>query len=296
MKHRFRHEVIFLSIKLLKLLVLSQPLKLSLCLGKLLGNLAYLVLKKQRQITIANLKFAFKDEKGDEEIRAIAKGVFQNMGKNLVELLSFSKINRSNIDQLVSVDGLEKIEQILEKGRGGVIISAHLGNWELMAAYCGLKGYSTYVVARHLRFDKYDQMLFSLRKDKFVTTIDRSEGPRPILKALKKNGLVGILPDQDVDSVRGIFVNFFGELAYTPTGPVSLARAAKAPVLLCLMVRENGKHRLIVDDSIALTITDNKDEDLKTNTQRWSKTLESYIRKYPEQWVWLHPRWKTRPD
>lgn len=295
MKHHFRHEVIFLSLKLLKLLVLSQPLRFSLHLGKLLGNLAYLVLKKQRQITIDNLKFAFKDEKSDKEIRAIAKGVFQNMGKNLVELLSFSKINRSNIDQLVSAEGLEKIDEILKKGRGGVIVSAHLGNWELMAAYCGLKGYSTYVVARHLRFDKYDQMLSSLRKAKLVTTIDRNDGPRPILKALKKNGLVGILPDQDVDSVQGIFVEFFGELAYTPTGPVNLARAAKAPMLLCLMVRENGKHRFIVDDSVAVTITGNKEQDLKTNTQRWSKTLESYIRRYPEQWVWLHPRWKTRP-
>ena len=127
-----------------------------------------------------------------------------------------------------------------------------------------------------------------------VNVIYRDESPRKILKVLKENRIVGIVADQDVESVEGVFVDFFGHPAYTPAGPAALARASGASLIPVLIMRENGKHSLVVEKPIELADTGDKEKDLVENTRRWSSVIESYIRKYPEQWVWLHRRWKTK--
>jgi KDO2-lipid IV(A) lauroyltransferase len=124
--------------------------------------------------------------------------------------------------------------------------------------------------------------------------IYRDESPRKMLKTLKKNWIVGIVADQDVDSVDGVFVNFFGHQAYTPSGPVALARASGAVLLPVFIIREGDGHTIAIDEPIELRDTDDKEADLIYNTQKWSNVVESYIRKYPDQWVWMHRRWKTK--
>ena len=103
-----------------------------------------------------------------------------------------------------------------------------------------------------------------------------------------------LLADQDVDSVDGIFVDFFGKPAHTPKGPVALALATGAPLVPCFMIREKNCHKLVLEDPIELEEKSDKDETIKFNTQKWSRIVESYIRRYPEQWVWMHRRWKTK--
>ena len=129
--------------------------------------------------------------------------------------------------------------------------------------------------------------------------MDRTESPRTLFKVLKNNKLIGILADQDIRKVNGVFVNFFGMPAYTPTAPVQLALGAKCPILPSVMIRdENNKyyHHLIISPPIDL-INDRKNPDaIVENTQRWTNILEKHIRKYPDQWVWMHKRWKTTPE
>lgn len=252
-------------------------------------------MKKERRQTLENLRNAFP-EKSDAEIERIAKGVFTNLCKNGVEWVSVRKLNKENIDLWVKSEGLDKIGRVLSKGKGGIVLSSHFGNWELLHVYFPLKGYHGTTIARRLYFDKYDQFLSSVRASKGVSVIYRGESPKKLLRLLKQNKLIGILADQDMDSVEGIFVDFFGKPAYTPKAPVAFSLASGAPLIPCLVIREGGRHRLVIEDPIEMEEKSTKDETIRFNTERWSRLMESYVRKYPEQWVWMHRRWKTKPE
>jgi KDO2-lipid IV(A) lauroyltransferase len=252
-----------------------------------------LILAKYRNFALGNLRLAFK-EKSERELKHLCSLVFENLGKNLVELLSFPKITEKNVDRLISVSGLQKIDILLKKGKGGVVVSGHLGNWEFLPLYFGLKGYPANVVARRMRFSKYTDWVNDLRSKKNIKVILRQNSFKELLSILTSNQLLGILPDQDVDSVEGVFVDFFGQKAYTPVGPVSLALASGAALITCYIYRDNNHHQIVIDDPIELTISGDKQRDLVVNTEKWQKRIESYIRLYPEQWVWMHKRWKTQ--
>ena len=296
MKRKAIRSVLYYLLIIARFIIRLFPLGLGLFIGGILGRLAYYIVRKERIKTLANLRLAFGKEKSEKEIRRIGREVFANLGKNLVELADFPKINKSNINTLVSENGLHKINKALGKKNGVIILASHFGNWELLAAYLTLKDYRGPVIARKIYYEKYDRLLNDLRASKNVEVIYRDESPKKILRVLKSGGMIGILADQDVDSVEGVFVDFFGELAYTPTAPVSLALATGAQILPCFLIREGNRRTFIVEDPIELEISGNKERDVAINTQKWSSVIESYLRKYPEQWVWMHRRWKTRPE
>lgn len=270
------------------------PLRISLVLADILGLLTFIILRKYREITLENLRIAFGSEKTEAEIYAIGRRVFQNLARNAVEMVNFPKLNKENIASFVEMRHPERFDEAYKKGKGIIIITAHFGNWELMAATLRLRGYPGTVIGRRIYFKKYDDYLNKLRKLHDVQIIYRDDSPRKTLKALKENRIVGIVADQDVDSVEGVFVDFFGRQSYTPIGPVVLARVTGAVLLPVLIMRENGRHVLVADEPVELTETGDKEADIIKNTQKWSSVIESYIRRRPDQWVWMHRRWKTK--
>jgi len=297
MKHRARRNFLYYyGLLLLRVVILCLPRSLYLVLGKWAGWVAYRILPKERAKTQRHLKFAFENEKTDEEIDRIGQAVFENLGQNLTEWISSTKFNVRNIDSIVDVEGLDKLRAVLKRGRGAIILASHFGNWELLAVTLTFKGHPGTVVGRRIYIDKINQLLERMRMSKGVDVLYRDESPRKLLKVLKANRLIGILPDQDVDSVEGIFVDFFGKPAYTPTGPVSIARAAKAALVPCFMIRMGNRHRLEICDPIEVDSASDKDDALRRATVAWSQVLETYIRRYPEQWVWMHRRWKTQKN
>jgi KDO2-lipid IV(A) lauroyltransferase len=259
-----------------------------------LGRCAFYLLPKYRKTTIDNLTRAFGSEKGSEEIRRIAAKVFENLGRNAAELINFPKITKRNIDRLVRIEGIDTVDASFARGKGTIILAAHLGNWELTGLVFRIKDYPGQTIGKKIYFHKYDNWLNGLRRAQDINVIYRDESPRKMLRVLKDNKILGIVADQDVDSVEGVFVNFFGSAAYTPIGPVALAKATGASIIPVFVVREGAHHRFIVEKPVELIDTGNKDVDIVTNTQRWSNVVESYIRRYPEQWVWMHRRWKTQ--
>ncbi|OIO39293.1 MAG: hypothetical protein AUJ75_01435 [Candidatus Omnitrophica bacterium CG1_02_49_10] len=296
MKFKIRRYVLYYIAKLVSIFILILPYRVASFIGSLIGYLAYVLLSKDRRTAMDNLTMAMKGELTPSQIKRTIKELFMNLGRNAVELISFPKINKSNIDKLVTAEGMERIDDALKRGKGAMVILPHFGNWELLAAYFGLKGYPANSVARHIYFDKFDKELERLRTSKGLNLIYRNEPIKNLIRVLKGNGVLGILPDQDINSVDGVFVDFFGREAYTPTGPVKLASHTGAPVFPAFMIREGIRHRLVVEKPIELDDTGNAEADVKTNTARWSKVFESYIRRYPSQWVWFHKRWKTRPS
>lgn len=295
MKFKYRRYLLYYLARVAAAFVYVLPRPVGLWLAGVAGYAAYLVLPKYRNIAISNLRSAFGSEKTECEIRLIARRVFENLAKNGYELITAPKIDRHNIRSLVDIKNKEIFDKALEKGRGIIAITGHFGNWELIASTFKLMGYAGAVVGRRIYFHKYDEFLNRHRRVHGVNIIYRDESPRKILKVLKDNGIMGILADQDVDSVDGVFVDFFGRKAFTPSGPVLLAKASGAQLIPIAIVRDGSRHSLIVENPVDLADTGDKEKDAVENTQRWSKVLESYIRKYPEQWVWIHKRWKTQP-
>lgn len=270
------------------------PLRVGLFLAGLAGRVLYLVLKKERKTTLGNLRDAFPEKSG-REIEGIAKRVFVNLCKNAVEWLNIYKLTKKNLEAWITSEGFEKIEEAYSKGNGVLILASHFGNWELSSFCFTLKGHKCTAIARRIYFDRYNNFIRKMRASKNLNVVYRDESPKKFLKVLKKNEVLGILADQDMDSVDGVFVDFFGKPAYTAKAPVTIAMASKAPLIPLFVIRGPKKHRLVIEDPIEIEIKATKEETVKHNTQKWTRVLESYARKYPDNWVWMHKRWKTKP-
>ncbi|MDD5174615.1 MAG: lysophospholipid acyltransferase family protein [Candidatus Omnitrophica bacterium] len=294
MKYKYRRYFLYYLGRVFAFLVYLLPMSIGVRIAALLGRCAYFILPKYRKTAIANLEIAFSNEKSPGEIRRIARQVFANLAKSACEVINFPKINEKNIDRFVRIEGIEHVDRSFAAGKGTIILASHFGNWELLGMTFRVKGYPGVTIGRKIYFYKYDDFLNKLRKSHDVNVIYRDDSPRKMLKTLKDNRILGIVADQDVDSVEGVFINFFGKPAYTPAGPVALARASHARMIPCFVIRQRRGHILKIEAPIELADTGNKEADLVTNTQRWSDVIESYIRRYPEQWVWMHKRWKTK--
>jgi KDO2-lipid IV(A) lauroyltransferase len=294
MKFRFRRYFLYYLGRVAAFLVYLLPLRISVAMARLVSRAAFWCLPKYRRITIENLKTAFGRGKTDGEIRRIARRVFENLGMVAVELINFPKISAANIDRFVTIKGTDILEAAFRKGKGVIILTGHFGNWELLAMTLRVKGYPGVAIGRRIYFHKYDKYLNRLRKLHDVNIIYRDESPKKILRVLKDNKIMGILADQDVDSVDGVFVNFFDRPAYTPTAPVALAMATGAEIIPSFMIRRGLRHTFIMEKPVELVDTGDKTYDMVRNTQAWSDIFESYIKRYPEQWVWVHRRWKTQ--
>ena len=288
-KNIYRYILYLLAVGL-KQVVQCLPRVFALQLGRISGYLCFRLLPKEKNRTLRHLRMVFSTE----DARKIAPKVFINQGMNFMEWLQMPRLNSWNLDNYFEATGLEKIDKVLSKGKGGIILTAHFGNWEYLGAYLILKGYKGPLIGRQLYYKPYNRLLCKLRSSVGVSTVNRNGSARKLIKILKNNNLLGIVPDQDTDKVGGIFIDFFGVPAYTPTGPVSLAMATGASIIPCFIVRENKGHHIYIEDPLELVDTGNKTEDISVNTQRWSKLLEEYIRRYPQQWVWMHKRWETK--
>ena len=293
MKYRFRRRLIYTLLLFIDKFFLLIPYDVSIRFSRFCSKIVYIALGKYRRLTKKHLRLAFGNTKTEKEISRIARKVFINLGLSLIEILSLPKI-KDRLDLMIDVKDIKKIDDALAKGKGVVVISAHFGNWELISIIFALKGYPANIIARPIYYEKYNEWITFLRNSMGVNVIYRTGSPKEILRALHKNELVGITPDQDIDSIDGTFIDFFGMKTYTPIGPVKIAMAAGSPIVPMFIVRNGKKHTIHIEDPIVIENIDNKSAAVKEYTQKWSDVIESYVRKYPEQWVWMHKRWKTK--
>lgn len=291
---KFIRWLIYIDLKILHFVILLLPFRLSVWLGGRLGTLAYYILHQARHIVLGNLTRCFPEKK-PRQIKEIAKEVFSNQGKNLFEVLSLSKIDLSNVRNIVTAGGLDNLTDAFEQKKGVLILGAHIGNWELLGVYLSLVGYPINVIARRIYDERLNKILVDIREAKGIRCILRDESSHQVLRCLRKNQSLGVLIDQDT-KVQGVFVDFFNRLAYTPQGLATIALRSGAVVVPGFIVRESNKHKIIIKERIKLKRSGNETQDIKDNTQEFTKIIESMIRSYPSQWVWMHERWKTRPE
>jgi KDO2-lipid IV(A) lauroyltransferase len=220
--------------------------------------------------------------------------MFMNLGSNLAEFLHIPRMPRRRFLRLVDGgDFRTAMAAALETRKGAICVTGHIGNWELLAAYCA-KFFPTAVIAKRIYFEKFDREVVKRRRRLGVSVIYQEDGLRPVLEALKANNIIGILADQDISDAAGVFVDFLGKEAYTPVAPAALAIAGRAPLFAVCMERlPRGRHRISVSLPVEKPHTGNRELDRLELTRRWNKILSTFIREHPEQWVWFHRRWRT---
>jgi len=294
-KRKPRRIVLYALFRVLSFFIFLLPLRFGLRVGQAVGRFAFFALKGPRENALRNLDSAFGNTKSREEKECIVREVFENLGRGFVEVVSLVKFSTKNIDSYVRCSGFEAIQRMIDEGKGGIVLSAHFGNWELMAHYFAIKGYKVNVVARRARMEQVENFLTRVRKRHGVNILYRDASAKEVLAVLKRNEFVGMMPDQDMTSVSGVFVDFFNRKAYTPNGPAVLNLLTGVPIIPCFMARKGFGHEILVGQPIELQKSGDRSKDILENTQRYTRVIEDHVRKFPSQWVWFHDRWKTQP-
>jgi Kdo2-lipid IVA lauroyltransferase/acyltransferase len=264
------------------------------------GTVAWLgfhLARRQRRAGLRNLQMALPELENAER-EQILRGCFQNLGRLLVEFSHFPELNKGNISQFVVHDGLEYYLEGLRRGRGVIFMTAHFGAWELSSFAHSVYGYPLKFIVRPIDNPKVDALISEYRTLGGNVPIQRRSAARDIIRALRQNEAVGILFDQNTTRAEGVFVDFFGIPAATTTAIATFALRTGAAVLPGFLIWEErlGKHRLQFDPPVKLIETGDLAHDVAANTRLFNQILEKYVRKYPEQWLWIHRRWKTRPE
>ena len=293
-KNKPRRVVIFLLFKLASLTILMIPTRIGLILGQAFGRFCFYILKKERKKALRNLDTAFGDSKSNIEKREITKKVFENLGKSVIEILSIPKFTGQGFKRYIYSRNIDMLKRFLQEGRAVIILSAHFGNWELLAHYLAINGLPMNVIARRVRIEGLEAFLIRIRKQNSVNILYRDASAKEIVDLLRDKKFVGIMPDQDMDSVSGVFVDFFGKNAWTPNGAAVLNLLTGAYIVPCFIVRKAFGHEVVIGSPIETVRTGDKRKDILENTRRYTKAIENCIRRYPEQWVWFHDRWKTK--
>jgi KDO2-lipid IV(A) lauroyltransferase len=258
-------------------------------------RLFYHLSPKQRLITIHNLTCAFP-EKSINEIKTIARGAYRTLGITAADFFEIPSLTKDNIGNLVEVEGLEYCTKALEKNRGILMLGAHFGNWELAAVAFSLVLKPAVITYRPLDSPTLDNLVLWVRSSSGNILIDKERAMRKMLRSLAHNEIVATMIDQNMAWQEGIFVDFFGRPACTTTGLALITLHTEAPVIPAYLIRlANGKYRLVIKEEMQVIRTGDEDADILINTQNFTSVIEDTVRNYPDQWLWIHQRWKTKP-
>lgn len=292
-----RNIVEFVPAWLLVRLLTLLPRAGAISVGKLIARVAYHLHGRLRRVAHRNLELGMP-ELGSSERRAIVKRVFLNLGRLLGEFSQFPKITRQSIEKLVEYDGFENYKRAAERGRGVLLLTGHIGAWELCAFAQGVYGHPLSYLVRPLDNPLLDRMISGYRELSGNRTINKNSAVRPVLEILRRGQDVGLLIDVNTLPDQGVFCDFFGIPACSTTGLAVFALRTDAPVVPGFLIWDEQlrKHRLRFEPEIRLIRTGDFKEEVMLNTARFTKEIENCARRYPDQWLWIHKRWLTRPE
>ncbi len=262
-----------------------------------MARFAWLI-RLYHQTVFKNLNLAFGKEKSKEELRKTAKKAYHNLVRYAVELLRCYRLSPETIDSMFTIEGKENLDRALAKGRGVMTISGHLGNFMLMGTKLVQEGYPFGVLYREVRDKKVARLIKDMQRRLNVHSIPALpayQAVRESLRWLKKNKILFLQQDRNFFEDKGaIWVDFFGQPAPTAPGTVTLAKRSGATLLPMFVVRKKGNagYTIVIDPPVELELTGDKEKDILINTQKFTKIIEDYVRKYPTQYFWIYKRWR----
>jgi Kdo2-lipid IVA lauroyltransferase/acyltransferase len=264
--------------------------------GAQLAALLFRLQPRWRQIALFNLQLAFP-ESTDAERQKIVSNMVRNLGWLAAEFAHLPHYNRQNIEDVIVLDGFENFAAAERQGKGVLFLTGHMGAWELKPFAHALYQRPIYFVVRPINNPRVDRLVNRYRSLSGNQPIEKKQAARAILKALHHGGVVGILADQNAALEDSVFVDFLGIPAATTTGIARMARHSGAPVVPVYSFWDPalGKYRLRYEPALTLTRTDDEERDIRDYVVQFNQALSSYVRRFPDQWFWVHRRWKTRP-
>jgi KDO2-lipid IV(A) lauroyltransferase len=229
-----------------------------------------------------------------KEIISLAKESYGCFTLIAVDFLDIPHFNKDNLRQWISIEGLDNYTEACKEGKGVLIFSAHFGNWEIGNAALAIMTQPFIFIYRILDSPLLEKIITSVRASYGNVSLSKENAMRPMIRLLRNGGTINILIDQNVAGYEGVFVDFFGRKACTTPGLALLALHTKAPVLPVFTRRlPDGKYLLEIGKKVKIVSSGNRDADVLINTRNFTKIIEEKIRQYPEQWFWIHQRWKT---
>ena len=264
-------------------------------LGQAMGLLYFAFARGHRRLALSNLDLAYGYEKSFSERKRIALGSFMNMGLNLVDFCRVPSLLRNGFPNSIQVEGLDNIENALSEGRGAILLTGHLGSWELMAAAAAFKGVPLAAIVASTRDPLVDRFMKEMRESYGYETLLKRKAGSDVMSALRRNVAVGILADESPRS-DGVLVDFFGQEAGATRGVAVFALRSGAPVIPAFIIRleKPAGHKLIIEKPLELIRTGDVNTDVIRNTELFQSVIERYVRQFPEQWLWMHRRWRIR--
>ncbi len=274
----------------------SLPKGLRLALAIFLGRLVFGIDRKHRRIALQNLRLAFGSEKSEAERFSVARRVFENLFHLVFELAWSHRLSLAELPKYFSLSGAEDFHKALEKGKGALCLTAHFGNWELLPIAAYLGGIAGGIVYRPMDTPFLDRFFKESRSRYGGVMIPTHRGAmRKIYKELNRGFPVAMLMDQNVDWYEGVFVDFFNHRACTNTGMALLALKSGAPVVPVFVIRTPTGFHTAFGPELPLIQTGDHTKDVELNTAQYNRVIELYARRFPDQWFWVHQRWKTKP-
>lgn len=292
MKRKLRRWLALLLVKTLIMVTRILPRRAGLVLFSQAGAASFKLYKKDRERALENLALAFP---GTDPviIRAMAKGSFAAMGRNALDALRLTYLKPEEVLELCTIDGEHHLKEAIERGRGVVGLTGHIGCWELMGGYVSAKGYRLNVIARDLHDERMNDILVNMRLRHGIVSIPRGSSAVAGYRVLKRGEILGMLIDQNID-VDGVMVPFFGVPAYTPRGAAIFALRSGADIVpMAVHMQPGGEHRITVLPPLGFPPEGlGEEQRIDRLTELCSDALEKLIRIYPQQWVWFHDRWR----
>lgn len=273
------------------------PRKLRFQVANLFAHFGYRLAKRLRRVANRNLEMALPDLSADQR-DTIIRGIFRNFGRLLAEFSYFPYFTPQNIDKAVIYEGLDNFLEAKARGKGVLFLTGHVGAWELSSFSHAVYGHPHNILVRNIDNPKIDKLVHYYRTCRGNVAIDKNNSVRAILQALRRGEAVGILIDLNTVRNQGVFVDFFGIDACSTTGLATLALRTGAAVVPGFLIWDEklGKHRLHFEPALEIIDTGDQKADIHSNTAQFNKVIEKFARRYPDQWLWVHRRWKTRPE
>ena len=272
-----------------------MPYCLLMAAGRVLGNLYYLLIKKERERAVSQMMLSLKIS--EEEARKTVRASFVNLAKNVLEILYMPHLNEQNFHEYIEIDHLERMRDALAEGHGVVVLTGHIGTWEWLSAAFSLNGMPVTAIAKQQPNADYSRVLNDLRATIHVEIFSRGTSElMSAARALKKGKILGFLADQDAGP-GGAFTEFLGRTASTPMGPAVFASKFNAPVVPAFILRQpNGKHKVVIGEVLRYEDNGDPDKDLFDFTVKMTKIIDRIVRENPTQWLWFQKRWNTPPE
>jgi KDO2-lipid IV(A) lauroyltransferase len=292
MRQRLEFIVVFVLVRGLGAL----PRRLARAVGAGLGAMAFAFTRRLRRTGDRNLEIAYPESDAPRRGH-IVRQLYRNLGLHLAEFCLMSRYTPENTRGLVRYAGLEHYLAARDAGRGVLVVTGHLGLWELSSFYHSLMGYPMSMVIRRLDNPLVDRLVNGIRCLHGNTVVHKDDFARGLLGAMRRGETVGILMDTNMTPPQGIFVDFFGTPACTASGLARVAMRTEAAVLPGFLTWREDEKKYVLEfgEPLELVSTGNDEQDMAANTQICTTAIETWVRRYPEQWLWVHRRWKTRP-